>query len=98
MLESFDRRKHNRLNHRCTIMLTNEQTGHYYYAQLCNISGDGMYLETEYSFKPGTVFDIRFDNPPFRSAPKVYHVIVKWCRRLVDDESESAYGIGVKYR
>ena len=79
-------------------MLTNEKTGLYCYAQLCNVAGDGMYLETEYSFKPGAEFDIRFDNPPFKSAAKQYHGIVKWCRRLGDDESISSFGIGVKYR
>ena len=98
MLESFERRKHNRLNHRSTVMLTNEKTGLYCYAQLCNVAGDGMYLETEYSFKPGDEFDIRFDKPPFRSAPKIYHGIVKWCRPLDDEESIGSYGIGVKYR
>ena len=97
MLESLEHRKHNRLNHRSTVMLTNEQTGQLCYAQLCNISGDGMYLETEYSFKPGTQIDIRFDKPPFRSATKTYHAIVKWCRPLDENESESSYGVGVKY-
>ncbi len=78
-------------------MITNEKTGHYCYAQLCNIAGDGMYLETEYSFRPGAEIDIRFDKPPFRSASKKYHAIVKWCRPLDVDESESSYGVGVKY-
>ena len=98
MLESFERRKHNRLSHRSTVMLTNEQTGHYCYAQLCNIAGDGMYLETEYRFKPGDEFDIRIDKPPFRSAPKIYHAVVKWCRPLDDEESIGSYGVGVKYQ
>jgi hypothetical protein len=97
MLESLEHRKHNRLNHRSTVMLTNEQTGLHCYAQLCNISGDGMYLETEYSFSLDTEIDIRFDTPPFRSAAKKYHAIVKWCRPLADNESESAYGVGVKF-
>jgi len=97
MLESLERRKTKRLNHRCTIMLADEHAGYYCYAQLNNISGDGMYLETEYSFKPGTEIVIRFDKAPFRSAPKIYHVNVKWCRQLDKNESESAYGVGVKY-
>jgi len=94
MLENSERRKNSRLNHRSTILLTDEQAGQYSYAQLNNISGDGMYIETEYHFKPGTEIDIRFDNAPFRSAAKQYHAIVKWCRPL----SVGSYGIGVKYR
>ena len=97
MLESFERRKIKRLNHRCTIMLADEHSGYYCYAQLNNISGDGMYLETEYRFASGAEIDIRFDKPPFRSALKKYHAIVKWCRPLDVDESESSYGVGVKY-
>jgi hypothetical protein len=98
MLESIERRQDKRLNHRCTIMLTDDRAGFYYYAQLNNISGDGMYIETEYEFKPGAEFDIRFDTPLFRSAPKNYHAIVKWCKLLVDPGSISAYGVGVKFR
>jgi hypothetical protein len=50
MLESLERRKIKRLNHRCTIMLADEHSGYYCYAQLKNLSGDGMYIETEYRF------------------------------------------------
>jgi len=75
-------------------MLADDHSGYYCYAQLNNISGDGMYIETEYDFKPGTEIDIRFNNPPFRSAPKIY----KWCRQLIDNESAGSYGVGVKYR
>ena len=97
MWESLERRKIKRLNHRCTIMLAEELSGYYCYAQLNNISGDGMYLETDCSFKPGVEIDIRFDKPPFRTAAKKYHAIVKWCRPLDVNESESSYGVGVKY-
>jgi len=98
MLEISERRKNSRLNHQSTILLTDEQTGQCSYAQLNNISGEGMYIETEYRFKPGTEIDIRFDNPPFRSATKQYHAIIKWCRPLVGNESVGSFGIGVKYR
>jgi hypothetical protein len=97
MLESLERRKSSRLYHRSTILLTDELTVQYSYAQLNNISGDGMYIGTEYRFKPGTEIDIRFDKPPFRSAAKQYHAIVKWCRALVGNELVGFYGVGVKY-
>jgi len=98
MLEISERRKNSRLNHRSTILLTDEQAGQYSYAQLNNINSDGMYIETEYRFKPGTQVDIRFDNPPFRSAAKHYPAVVRWCKPLVGNESVGSYGIGVKYR
>ena len=98
MLEISERRKNSRLNHRSTILLTDEQAGHYSYAQLNNISSDGMYIESESRFKSGTEINIHFDNPPFRSAAKQYHAVVKWCKPLVGDEFAGSYGIGVKYR
>jgi len=98
MLEISERRKNSRLNHRSTILLTDEHAGQYSYAQLNNISGDGMYIETESRFKPGTEINIHFDNPPFRSAAKQYHAVVKWCKPLIGNESVGSYGIGVKYR
>jgi hypothetical protein len=98
MLEISERRKNSRLNHRSTILLTDEQAGQYSYAQLDNISSDGMYIETEYRFNPGTEINIRFDNPPFRSAAKQYYATIKWCRPLDNNESVGSYGIGVKYR
>ena len=97
MTESTERRQDKRLIHRSTIMLTDDRSGYSCYAQLNNISGDGMYIETECDYKPGTEIDIRFDNPPFRSAPKKYHAMVKWCKPLVGPGSTGSFGVGVKY-
>jgi len=95
---SPEQRKAKRLNHRDTIMLTDESSGYYYYALVNNVSGEGMYFVSEYAFKPGKEIGIRFDNPPFKSAPKNYHAIVRWCRPLPEDESTDSFGVGVKYR
>ena len=61
MTQSTERRQDKRLIHRSTIMLTDDRSGYSCYAQLNNISGDGMYIETECDYKPGAEIDIRFD-------------------------------------
>ena len=98
MKKSPEQRKAKRLNHRGTIMLTDESSGYYYYALVNNLSGEGMYFLSEHAFKPGKEIAIRLDNPPFKAAPKNYHATVRWCRLLSEDESTDTYGVGVKYR
>jgi hypothetical protein len=67
------------------------------YAQTKNLSNDGMLLESEIAFKPGTVINIRFDTQPFKSAPKNYRSVVKWCRELTEENAIPTFGIGVKF-
>ena len=98
MNKSPEQRKAKRLKHRGTIMLKDESSGYYFYAHVDNVSGEGMYFVSEHAFKPGKEIDIRFDNPPFKTAPKDYHAIVRWCKLLPEDESIDSYGVGVKYR
>ena len=98
MKVSSEQRKAKRLNHRDTIMLTDESSGYYYYALVNNVSGEGMYFVSEYEFTPGKEIAIRFENPPFKSAPKNYHAIVRWCKQLFEGESNGSFGVGVKYR
>lgn len=78
-------------------MLTDDRAGYSCYAQLKNLSGNGMCIETEYDYRPGSEIDIRFGNPAFKSAPKKYHAIVKWCKPLVAPGSIGSFGVGVKY-
>jgi hypothetical protein len=56
-----------------------------------------MLLESEIAFKPGTIINIKFDTQPFKTAPKNYSSVVKWCREIVDENAIPTYGIGVKF-
>jgi hypothetical protein len=96
--QELEKRKAKRLNYRDTIMFIDEYSHYYCYAQVKNVSGDGMYFESESSLEPGNKIGIHFDNPPFRSAPKKYRATVRWCEILPDDdEFERTFGVGVKY-
>ena len=73
------------------------KSGAWSYAQTKDFSNDGMLLESEVAFRPGTRINITFDNPPFKSTLKIYKSTVRWCKELVDEESALTYGIGIKF-
>jgi hypothetical protein len=98
MRQELEKRKAKRLNCRDTIMFTDESSRYYCYAQVKNVSGEGMYFESGSSLEPGNEIGIHFNNPPFKSAPKKYRATVRWCEYFSDDdESGATFGVGVKY-
>jgi hypothetical protein len=56
-----------------------------------------MLLESEVAFKPGTPIIIRIDTQPYKSAPKTYRSVVKWCKEVDDGSTSYTFGIGVKF-
>jgi hypothetical protein len=97
VLSSPDYRKNMRYEHKSTILLANEHLEDFCYAQMFNFSGGGLYFESDFAFRPGSKIQIRFDRPPFRSAPKTLSSVVSWYRELPYDDSEYAFGIGAKF-
>jgi hypothetical protein len=79
-------------------MISDELSGYYCYAQIDNVSADGMCFESDHLLKPGSVIDIQYENPPFKSAPKGYRATVTYCNMLTEEESAFPYRCGVKYR
>jgi hypothetical protein len=49
-----------------------------------NISGGGLYFESDNAFKIGAKIQIQFEKPPIRSGPKTLSSVVRWCRELID--------------
>lgn len=93
-----DYRKCKRFNHNSTILLEDESRGSFSYGKVSNLSGDGMFFNTEFSFKPGTRVKFRLDNPPFKSCPSEYCGIVKWCKETIDENgADYPFGVGVEF-
>jgi len=93
-----DYRKCKRFYHHSTILIEDEKKGTFSYGKIKNMSGDGMYFETEFAFKPATRIRFRLDNPPFKSCPDTYSGIIKWCKEIYDDDEPIyPYGIGVEF-
>jgi hypothetical protein len=90
-------RKNKRFLHRATVILEDTNSGAWSYAQTKDLSNDGMLLESEVAFKPGTTINIRFDTQPFKSAPKTYKSVVRWCKQAEDGKASYSFGIGVKF-
>jgi hypothetical protein len=90
-------RKNKRFQHRVTVILEEANSGALSYAQTKDLSNDGMLLESEVAFKPGTRINIKFDTQPYKSAPKTYRSVVKWCKEIADDRFKHTFGIGVKF-
>jgi hypothetical protein len=90
-------RKNKRFQHRATVILEEANSGALSYAQTKDLSNDGMLLESEVAFKPGTKINIKFDTQPFKSAPKTYRSVVRWCKEVADSNSSHSFGIGVKF-
>lgn len=90
-------RKSRRYWHKATVILEDTKSGAWSYAQTKDLSNEGMLLESEVAFRPGTRINIKFDSPPFKSTLKIYKSTVRWCKELADEESVSTYGIGIKF-
>jgi hypothetical protein len=98
MEAAVDYRKCKRFYHHSTILIEDENKGSFCYGKINNMSGEGMYFETEFAFKPGTRIKFRLDNPPFKSCPTNYCGIIKWCKDIYDeDELNYPFGVGVEF-
>jgi PilZ domain len=97
MEAAIDYRRCKRFSHQSTILLEDEIRGSFSYGRISNMSGDGMYFETEFAFRLGTRVRFRLDDPPFKSCPAEYCGIVKWCNELHGDTSNYLFGVGVEF-
>ena len=97
MNKYIEKRRSKRIKHYDTIMISDELSGYYYYAQIDNVSTEGMGFESDQPLEPGSAIDIWYENPRFKSAPKSYRGTVKWCQPL-PETSVLSYGCGVKFR
>jgi hypothetical protein len=105
---------HNRENRRfktkATAVIELPNSGHWVYAEMTDISSNGIRLETEAAINPGSVVNIKFDKTLVSSRfdesiissktgnrrYRTYKTMVRWCKRLDENEPNSNFGIGVR--
>ena len=97
MVSKTDFRKSIRFEHKSTVMLADEHSDYFSYAQMYNISSGGLYFESDVAFRQGTKIQIQFERPPIESGYKILSSVVRWCRELTSIDSDYNYGIGVKF-
>jgi hypothetical protein len=75
------------------------EAGYWLYAEMTNISKSGLSFETEAEIKSGTRIRVKLERSLFtsnRGGYKTYNSIVRWCKKLDDDQSISNFGIGAE--
>jgi hypothetical protein len=92
----FENRFSKRIDHKATVMIETRDTGNFHYATMHNFSGDGIYCGSDYALSPGISINIRYDSPPYASAPKIYLGKVRRCEKLEGDYNTHLYGLGIK--
>ena len=97
MVSNIDFRKSPRFEHKSTVMLADEHSDYFSYAQMFNFSSGGLYFESDVDFKQGAKIQIQFERPPIESGSKTLSSVVRWCRELTDYDADYNYGIGVKF-
>jgi hypothetical protein len=97
MVSTPDHRKSKRFEHKSTVMLSDEHSEYFSYAQMSNFSGGGLYFKSDVAYKQGTKIRIQFDNPPFQSGPKALSSVVRWCREVIDYDFDYTFEVGFKF-
>ena len=65
--------------------------------KICNQSRDGLYIETDRAFEPGSNVSIKIVSPEADHPEKAYYMRdgqVIWCKKF--DDRISRFGVGVK--
>ena len=93
-------RKYKRYKYKTTAMLEDLSSENRTYAQMKNISRQGMCFESSAAFTSGGKVNIILDRPLFKSKSKGYTsavTTVRWCKKLTDEEGYAyAYGFGAQ--
>ena len=97
MVSDTDFRKSLRFEHKSTVMLSDEHSEYFSYAQMFNFSSGGLFFKSDIAYKQDTKIQIQFDNPPFQSGTKILSSVVRWCRELTENGSDYIFGVGVKF-
>jgi hypothetical protein len=97
MVSTPDHRKSIRVAHKSAIMVTDEHSKYFLFAQMINFCVGGLYFESDFALKQDTKIQIQFVNPPFRSGPKTSSSVVRWCRKLTAYDTDYTYGVGVQF-
>ncbi len=103
-----DFRKHKRYKVKGLAVVEIPGTGHFVYVELRNFSNYGLCFETDAAMRPGSKITIRFNEALLSSRSegsnlsadikgfKSHSSVIKWCKRLDDDQTVSNFACGIK--
>ena len=90
-----DQRASKRFKCESPVTIENCKTGKNYEGILYNYSREGMYLELDHSFRPGSEIRISIEKENGFSSPKCSLAKVIWCDEIPGPVVLYNYGIGV---
>ena len=96
-MDYSEQRDATRLKHTASILLENFPAGAHHEAKMHNYSRGGMYFESDYAPLPGTEIYIGIEKSPYDSSPDMYRAQVRWRQKLLMQDSQYSFGVGVKY-
>ena len=96
-MTNSEQRDATRVKHTANIMLENLPAGTHYKAKMYNYSRGGMYFESDYAPLPGTEIYIGIEKSPYDSSPDMYRAQVRWRQKLLEQDSQYSFGVGVQY-
>ena len=97
MYRGQEHRREKRYKFQDTISLESQESEQWTYARSVNLSGSGLLFESEIPYNRGTKVMVQFNHPPFKSMQKLYPSIIRWCKELPHDSTDSSYGVGVEF-
>ena len=101
-------RKYKRYNIKGLAVVEIPGSGHWVYAELKNYSSQGLCFEIDSALTKGSKINIKFDEALVssrldkshlssnRNGLKTYSSVIRWCKKLDDDQSISSFACGVK--
>jgi hypothetical protein len=91
------KRRAMRVNQGFPVTIKDDRTGYQYPAAIHKCGKVGMYLESNYAPRPGSTFQILFDNRELGPGPCACPAVIQWRKLLGGLGSSWSYGLGIKY-
>ena len=90
-----DQRASMRFNCETPVTIENCETGKNFEGTLYNYSREGMYLELDYPFRPGSEINVFIEKEDGYSHPECHQAKVVWCEEIPGAVVLYNYGVGV---
>lgn len=93
----MDNRRAMRVKQGYPVTIIDDRTGYQYPASMHKCAKGGMYLEANYAPRPGSTFQILFDNRRMGAGSCTCPAVIQWRKLLPGFGSSWSYGLGIKY-
>jgi hypothetical protein len=79
------------------VIIKDDLTGYQYAASMHKCGKAGLYLESNYAPRPGSILNIFLENRELGGGPYACPAVIKWRKLLCWPGLPWSYGLGLKY-